>query len=63
MENGISAFKTVTGKPKERIPLGRPRRKWEGNIRMYLTEMVISTRNWVDSAQGWDYWRVLEKRH
>ena len=42
-------------------PLRRPgrRRIWEDNIRMYLKEIGINTRNWVDSAQDSDYWRVL----
>ena len=31
--------------------LGRPRRKWEGNIKMDLKEIDINTRNWVDPAQ------------
>ena len=32
-------------------PLGRPKRRWEDNIRMDIKEIGISTRNWVDSAQ------------
>ena len=40
-------------------PLGRPRRRWEYNIRMDLKDIGINTRNWVDSAQDMDYWRVL----
>ena len=31
-----SAFKILTGKPRARMPLGRPRRRLEDNIRMYL---------------------------
>ena len=34
MEEGRSAFKILTGKPTGKIPLGRPRRRWEDNIRM-----------------------------
>ena len=41
------------------IPLGRPRRRWEGIIRMDLKEIGINTSNWVDSAQDRDYWRAL----
>ena len=40
-------------------PLGRPRRRWEGNIRMDLEEIGISAGDWVDSAQDKDY---LNKR-
>ena len=57
MEEGSSAFKILTGKPTGKRPLGRPRRKWEDNIRMDLEE--IGTGNWVDSAQGRDSWRDL----
>ena len=36
MEKGRSAFKILTGKPTGKRPLGRPRRRWEDNIRMDL---------------------------
>jgi len=36
MEEGRSCFKIVTGKPTGKRPLGRPRRRWEYNIRMDL---------------------------
>ena len=39
MEEGRSAFKILTGKPTGKIPLGRPRRRWEDNIRMDLEEI------------------------
>ena len=39
MEEGRSAFKILTGKPTEKIPLGWPRRRWEDNIRMDLEEI------------------------
>ena len=51
MEEGRSAFKILTGKPTGKRPLGRPRRRWEDNIRMDLEEKGISAVNWVDSAQ------------
>ena len=54
MEEGRSAFKMLTGTPAGKSPLGRPRRRWEDNIRMYLKEIAINTRNWVDSAQDWN---------
>ena len=58
MEEGRSAFKMLTGKPTGKRPLGRPRRRWEDNIRMDLEEIGINARNWVDSAQDRDYWRA-----
>ena len=49
----------LTGTPTGKRSLGRPRRRWEDNIRMDLKEIGINTRNWVDSAQDGDYWRTL----
>ena len=45
-----SAFKILTGKPTGKRPLGRPRRRWEDNIRIELEEIGTNSRNWVDSA-------------
>ena len=59
MEEGRSAFKILTGKPTGKIPLGRPRHRWEDNIRMDLEEISTNAINWVDSAQDRDYWRAL----
>ena len=57
MEEGRCAFKILTSKPTGKRPLGRPRRRWEDNIRMVLEG--INARNWVDSAQDRNYWRAL----
>ena len=58
MEVGRSAFKILTGKPTEKRPLGRPRRRWEDNIRMDLKEIDINVGNWVDSTQDRVYCRA-----
>ena len=39
--------------------MGRPRRRWEDNIRMDLEEIGINAGNWVDSAQNRNYWWAL----
>ena len=39
MEEGRGVLKILTGKPTGKIPLGRPRRRWEDNIRMDLEDM------------------------
>jgi hypothetical protein len=57
MEEGN--LKILTGTPTGKRPLGRPRDRWEYNIRMDLKEIGLNTSNWVDSAQDSDYWRVL----
>ena len=59
MEEGRSAFKILTGKPTVKRSLGRPRSRWEDNIRMDLEEIGISAGNWVDSAQDRNYWRAF----
>ena len=59
MKEGRSAFKILTGKPTGKRPLGRPRHRWEDNIRMDLEEICINAGNWVNSAQDWNYWRAL----
>ena len=53
MEEGRNAFKILTGMPAGNRLLGRPRRRWEDNIRMHLKEIDINTRNWVDSGQDY----------
>ena len=49
----------LTDKPTGKRPLGRPRRRWEENIRMDLEEIGISAGNFVDSAQNRNYWKNL----
>ena len=58
MKEDGSVLKILTGKPTGKRPLGRPRRKWEDNVRMNLKEIGINSRNWLDSAQDRD-WRAL----
>ena len=59
MKEGRSAFKILTGKHTGKRPLGRPRRRWEDNIRMDFEEMGINAGNWVDSTQDRNYWRTI----
>ena len=49
MEEGRSAFKILTGKPSGKRPLGRPRRRWEDNIRMDLEEYQCGELGWFGS--------------
>ena len=48
MEEGWSAFNILTGTLAGNRPLGSSTRRWEDNIIMYLKEISINTRNWVD---------------
>ena len=55
MEEGRSDLKILTGTPTGKMTLGRPRSRWEYNIRKDLKEMGVSTLNLVDSVQDRDY--------
>ena len=59
IKEGRNAFRNFTGSPAGKRPLGRPRLRWEDNIRMELEEIGMNAGNWVDSAQDRDYWRAL----
>ena len=48
------------GKPEGKRPLGRPRRRWEDNIKMDLQEIGCGGMNWIELAQDRDdRWRGL----
>ena len=45
--------------PEGKRPLGRPRRRWEDNIKMDLQEVGVGRGNWMDLAQDRDRWWAL----
>ena len=47
------------GKPEGKTPLGRPRCRWEDNIKMNLQEVDCGDIEWIDLAQDRDIWRAL----
>ena len=49
----------LVGKPEGKRPLGRPRRRWEDNIKMDLQEVAGGCGDWVELAQDRDRWRAL----
>jgi len=59
MGEGRSVYRVLVGKPEERRPLGRPRRRWEDNIRMDLRELECGCVDWMQLAQDRDRWRAL----
>jgi hypothetical protein len=52
------AYRILVGRPEGRRPLGRPRRRWEDNIKMYL-QKVGRGMDWIELAQDTDRWRAL----
>ena len=50
---------TCVGKPEGKRPLGRPRRRWEENIKMDLQEVGGGGGDWVELAQDRDRWQAL----
>ena len=52
-------YKILVGKPETKRPLGRPRRRWEDNIKMDLQEVGCEDVDWIDVAQDRDRWRAL----
>ena len=51
--------RVLVGKPEGKRPLGRPRRRWEDNIKMDLREVGGSCGDWMELAQDRDRWRAL----
>ena len=58
MEEARVVHKVLVGKPEGKRPLGRPRRRWENNIKMDLEEMGRGCGDWMDLAQDRDRWRA-----
>ena len=52
MKEGRSAFKILAATPAGKRHLGRPRRRWEDNIRKDLKKICINMRNWVMEPGG-----------
>ena len=50
-------YRVLVGKPEGKKSLGRPRRKWEYNIKMDLQEVGCGSMDWIDLAQDRDRWR------
>jgi len=52
-------YKVLMGKPEGKKPLGRPRSRWEDNIKMNLQEVGSEGMDWIKLAQDRDRWRPL----
>ena len=59
MEAGRGVHKVLVGKPEGKRPLGRPRRRWEDNIKIDLQEVGRVCGDWMELAKDTDRWRAL----
>ena len=51
--------RVLVGKPEGKKPLGRPRHRWEDNIKMNLQEVGFGGMDWIQLAQDRDRWWAL----
>jgi hypothetical protein len=59
MEEGRGVHRVLVGKPEGKKPLGRPRRRWEDNIKMDRQEVGGGRGDWMELAQDRDRWLAL----
>jgi hypothetical protein len=57
-----NGYRILVGKPEGKRPLGRPRRRWEDNIKMDVREIGWGGVDWIELAQDRDQWRALLNR-
>ena len=59
MRERRGVYSVLVGKPEETRPLGRPRRRWEDNIKMDPPEVGCGDMDWIELAQDKDRWWAL----
>jgi len=52
-------YRVLVGKPEGNRPLGRPRHRWEDNIKMDLQEVEFRIMDCIELAEDRDSWQVL----
>jgi hypothetical protein len=52
-------YRVLVEKPEGKRPLGRPRHRWENNIKMDLQRVGCVGIDWIDLAKDMDTWRVI----
>jgi hypothetical protein len=51
MGEGTGVYRVLVGRPEGKRPLGKPRRRWEDNIKLGLRDIGIDVANWIRLAQ------------
>ena len=59
MGQGRGVYRVLVGKPEGKRPMGRPRRRWEDNIKMDLQEVGGACGDWMELEQDRERWRAL----
>jgi len=59
MGEGRGMYRVLVGKPEGKRPLGRPRHRWEDNVKMDLQEVGCGSMDWINVAQDRDRWQAL----
>ena len=59
MGEGRGVYRVLVGIPGRKRPLGRPRHRWENNIKMGLQEVGCGGMDWIELAQDRDRWWAL----
>jgi hypothetical protein len=59
MGEGRNVYRDLVGRPEGKRPLGRPRCRWEDNIKLDLREIGIDGTNWIQLAQDRVQWRAF----
>jgi hypothetical protein len=54
-----AVYRVLVGKPEGKRPLGRPRHRWEDNIKLDLLEVECGGMDWIELAQDRYSWRAL----
>jgi hypothetical protein len=59
MGEGRGVYRVLVGRPEGKSPLGRPRRRWEDNIKLDLREIGFDGANWIQLAQDIVQWQTF----